>query len=166
MDEDSIDEQIANYVIENKESHYRLVYTYVRNIEDALDIIQESIYKAFLFKGSLKNIDYIKTWYYRILVNTSLDFLRKRKRLVVVDDETLSGFDLGKMDMYEDIDLNTAIKELPEDYRIIIILRYFEDLKIREIAEILNLNLNTVKTRLYKGLEKLRIKINDEDQEE
>lgn len=166
MAEDSIDEQIASYVIKNKESHYRLVYTYVRNVEDALDIIQESIYKAFLFKDSLKNIDYIKTWYYRILVNTSLDFLRKRKRLVVVDDETLSGFDLGEEDMYEDIDLSTAIKELPEDYRIIIILRYFEDLKIGEIAEILNLNLNTVKTRLYKGLEKLRIKINDEGQEE
>ena len=54
---------------------------------------------------------------------------------------------------------------MPEKYRSIIILRYFEDLKLQEIAEILNQNVNTVKTRLYTGLKKLRIEMNDENQE-
>jgi len=61
--------------------------------------------------------------------------------------------------------LKAALDNLSLNYRTIIILRYFEDLKLREIAEILNENINTVKTRLYTGLKKLRIQMNDENQE-
>lgn len=68
-------EQIADHFIKYKENYYRLKYSYVRNPEDALDIVQESAYKAISSAESLKNPDYIKTWLYRIVVNTSLDFL-------------------------------------------------------------------------------------------
>ncbi len=65
------------------------------------------------------------------------------------------------IDSYEDIDLKRALDELPYKYKTIIILRYFEDMKIEEIAAILDINVNTVKTRLYKALEKLRIKLDE-----
>lgn len=159
MNKDRMEKLVADHVIENKENHYRLAYSYVKNVDDALDIVQESILKAFSSLDSLKSSNYIKTWFYRIVVNTSLDFLRKQKR-VVLDEGIISQYDSGATDEYQDIDLKEALEELPDKYRTVIVLRYFEDLKIEEIAEILEENISTVKTRLYAALKKLNIKMN------
>jgi len=148
-------------ITEHKESIYRLAYSYVRNKEDALDIVQDSIHKAFANAESLKNPDAIKSWFYRIVVNTSLDFLRKQKRVQVVDEETLEAYSKGTSDSYHDFDLERALEELPVKYRSVVVLRYFEDLKIEEVSEVLNENINTVKTRLYQALRVLRVKLND-----
>lgn len=161
MDRGTLEEQVVDYILTNKESHYRLAYSYVKNPEDALDIVQESIYKAISTLDTLKTTSYLKTWFYKILVNSSIDFLRKRKRLTVVDDEILLNFNLSEIDDYEDIDLHRALEELPVQYRSVVVLRFFEDLKIEDIAIILDENVNTIKTRLYKALELLRIKIMD-----
>lgn len=161
MGKSSVKKQIADYVSKNKESHYRLAFSYVKNADDALDVVQESIYKAISTMDTLKNPDFIKTWFYRIIVNTSIDLLRKRKKIVVVDDEALSSYDLGTVDQYEDIDLQKALENLPVQYRSIVVLRFFEDLKIEEIAVILDENVNTIKTRLYKSLKILRVQMKD-----
>jgi len=97
MGKDNLEKQIVDYVIKNKESHYRLAFSYVKNTDDALDIVQESIYKAISTLDTLKTPSYLKTWFYRILVNTSIDFLRKRKKLMVVDDITASNFNLSNL---------------------------------------------------------------------
>ncbi len=78
-----------------------------------------------------------------------------------MDEENIAAFNDCVFDEYENIDLNNALDELPGDCRSIVILRFFEDLKIEEIAQILGENVNTVKTRLYKSLNKLRIEMND-----
>lgn len=156
---------VEDYIVDYKDSIYRLAYSYVRNVENALDIVQESIYKAFSSINSLKKSEFIKTWFYKIVVNTSIDFIRKRKKEILVDDEFILYNDLGHSDVYGDIDLQKALSKLPQDYRTIITLRYFEDLKIKEIAMVLDLNENTVKTKLYKGLDKLKVDINIERQE-
>lgn len=161
MHKDSLKKQIAEYVISNKEKYYRLAYSYVKNADDALDIMQESIYKAVSHVDSIQDISYINTWFYRIIVNTSIDFLRKQKKVIPVDNEVLASLGLETNDEYENFDLQRAMDNLPEKYRTVVILRYFEDLKIEEIAEILNENINTIKTRLYKSLKLLRIKMND-----
>ena len=157
-------EQIAECAVRYKENYYRLAYSYVKNADDALDVVQESIYKAISSMGSLKDTDYIKTWFYRIVVNTSLDFLRKQRKSATVGEDVLVSFYFGTADDYVDFDLQKALDNLPDKYRTVVILRYFEDLKIEEIAEILNENINTVKTRLYKALEKLRIKLSDNEE--
>lgn len=156
-----LEKQLEDYIVNNETLFYRLAYSYVKNTDDALDIVQESIYKAFLSIDSLKNFSYIKTWFYRIIVNVSLDFLRKRKREIIIDDEFLLNNDNGAVDHYIDIDLERAMEALPDKYRSIIVLRFFEDFKLEEIAEILNENANTVKTRLYKALHMLRISMID-----
>ena len=161
MKRDRLEEEIADHVTQYKERYYWLAYSYVRNADDALDIVQESIYKAFLSVGSLKDPHSMKTWFYRIVVNASLDFLRKRKRSYPVEDEVLTRLDSGEADRYEDFDLKNALDQLPEKYRIVIVLRFFEDLKIEEIAEVLDENANTIKTRLYTSLNKLRLTLGD-----
>lgn len=160
MARDDLEKELEEYILKNKEMHYRLAYSYVKNKEDALDIVQESIYKATKSLKSLKDSTYLKAWFCRIVINTSLDFIRKRKRVIICDEQTLSLFDTGVVDQYENIDLKKAIEHLPDSERSIIILRYFEDFKLKEVAEILDQNINTTKARLYKALEKLRINMN------
>lgn len=156
-----LEKHYEDFIIENKEKHYRIAYSYVKNADDALDIVQEAVFKAYVSLNTLKNPEYMKTWFYRILVNSSLDFLRKQKKLVTMDEENIAVYNDCFIDQYENIDLNHALDELPSDCRSIVILRFFEDLKIEEIAQILDENVNTVKTRLYKSLNKLRIQMND-----
>lgn len=156
-----LEKQFEEYIIENKDKHYRIAYSYVKNADDALDIVQEAVFKALISLASLNNPDYFRSWFYKVLINTALDFIRKQKKIISVDSEFLSDLDKGRMDTYQDIDLHRSLLKLPEDYRSIIILRFFEDLKIEEVAEILDENVNTVKTRLYKALELLRVEMND-----
>ncbi|HHY06745.1 MAG TPA: sigma-70 family RNA polymerase sigma factor [Clostridia bacterium] len=164
MRSSSLEQELENFVIQEQEKYYRLAYSYVKNADDALDIVQESIYKAVASIDSLKNPGYIKTWFYRIVVNTALDFLRQSKKVVIVEEEVLSGFSESKVDTYADLDLQRAMEKLPLSYRSIIVLRFFEDLKIEEVAEVLDVNVNTVKTRLYKALEKLRLEIKNQNE--
>lgn len=152
---------IENYIIENKDKLYRIAYTYAKNKEDALDIVQESILKAFKSAHSLKNTDHIKTWYYKILTRTAIDLIRKNSRCVPLDNDYV--FDnQGKWDNYTDIDLEKAMNMLNYEQRIVITLRFFEDMKIKDIAEVTGENISTIKTRLYKALETLRISIKED----
>lgn len=152
----------TEFIRENKENFYRLAYSYVKNQEDALDIVQDSIHKAMLSFHTLQDEKVLKSWFYRIVVNTSLDFLRKHRRVSIVDAETIEYMSPGKEDIYDNLDLERAMEQLPPEYRNIIVLRYFEDLKIEEVAAVLEENTNTIKTRLYKALKLLRIEMKDD----
>ncbi|PEL13623.1 RNA polymerase sigma factor [Bacillus sp. AFS017336] len=155
----NLENELVDFIINNKDDFYRLAYSYVKNSEDAVDILQDSIQKAISSKDKLKNEQSLKSWFYRIVVNTALDFLRKQKKIMVVDEETIELYSPGQDDNYTNIDLERSLESLPTKYRAVIVLRYFEDLKIEEVAEILQESPNTIKTRLYKALEILRIKM-------
>jgi RNA polymerase sigma-70 factor (ECF subfamily) len=154
-----IEKKLIECITDNKEAFYRLAYSYVKNENDAVDILQDSIQKAISSKRHIKNEQYIKSWFYRIVVNTSLDFLKKQKKLMFVDEEALESYADGVENQYSNIDLERALESLSLKYRSVIVLRYFEDLKIEEVAEILNENPNTIKTRLTKALKLLRIQM-------
>ncbi|WP_203248202.1 RNA polymerase sigma factor [Sporosarcina beigongshangi] len=155
-------ELVENFIVENREAHYRLAYSYVRNKENALDIVQDAIVKALHSVDRLDELAFLKTWFYRIIVNTAIDFIRKHQRVAVMDDDILDRFLPQLEDEITDIDLQKAIDQLPPKYKTLIILRFFEDLKIDEIAEVTGDNVNTVKTRLYAALRKLRIEVGEE----
>lgn len=161
MDKNNIQRLIADYAVNNKENLYRLAYSYVKNEDDALDIVQESIYKAMVAVNTVKDPGYIKTWLYRIIVNTSLDFLRKRKREVLIEDENWESLEPAREDQYPDLDLQKALDQLSDNCRTIIVLRYFEGLKLEEIAGILDENVNTIKSKLYKSLKKMNITMSE-----
>ncbi|WP_442952399.1 RNA polymerase sigma factor [Paraclostridium sp. AKS73] len=139
-----------------------MAYSYVKNQDDALDIVHDSICKALSKLDSLKDEEAIKPWFYKILINSSIDYIRKNSKYVTLEEELL--FDeRNSNDTYTDIDLQRALEKLPEEYRVIIVLRYFEDMKIDEIANVLSQNTNTIKTKLYTGLRRLKMKIKTED---
>ena len=68
----------------------------------------------------------------------------------------------GKEDVYQDFDLYLALDSLSKEDKAVVELRYFEDRKLEEIAEILNENVNTIKSRLYRSMKKLKIKLEEE----
>lgn len=150
------EQAVQSALLENYDKYYRLAYSYVHNEADAMDIVQEGAYKAILKCDSLKNPEYVDTWIYRIMINEAFSLLRQRRDLAVMDEVTAV-----KEDLYADIDLHNAIEKLPPKDKTIVLLRFFEDKRLEEIAEILNENLSTVKSRLYRVMSKLKLALGD-----
>lgn len=162
MTKDEKFEQVERFIIEHQHAHYRLAFSYVKNKENALDIIQDAIVKALRSIDGLQEAKYMKTWFYRILVNTAIDFIRKHQRVSIMPDEILDTHLPPSENNVRDFDLQEAVDQLSPTYKTIILLRFFEDMKIEEIAEITGDNVNTVKTRLYAALRKLRVEMGEE----
>ena len=140
-------------LIKNYEKYYRMAYSYVFCEQDAMDIVQEGAYRAILKSDLLKQPEYVDTWICKIVINEALRFLKKNK-LASVDMESLP--EQGKEDHVEDIDLQRALDKLDEQERAIVVLRYFEEEKLENIGKTMNLNVNTVKSRLYRAMDKLK----------
>lgn len=162
MTKDEKIKRLEQYVTENQAKYYRLAYSYVKNKDTALDIIQDAIVKALGSIDSLEETTFMQTWFYRIVINTSIDFLRKHKRMTVMEDERLQVHLPTSENEVVDLDLQYAIQKLPPTDQTLITLRFFEDLKIEEVAHIMDLNVNTAKTKLYRALKKLRIEVGEE----
>ena len=150
--------RIERQLIADYQKLYRLAYSYVHNENDALDIVQESAYKAVKNSHTLKNLQYAGTWIYRIVINESISFLRKQKK----QETTLYEADGETEDLYQDVDLHQALEQLDLMDKTVIVLRYFEGMQLNQIAETLDENLSTVKSRLYRSLKKLKISLAEE----
>jgi RNA polymerase sigma-70 factor (ECF subfamily) len=164
MKNPDMNQLIAARITERQENLYRLAFYYVKNQEDALDIVQESIRKALASSSKIKDAASIDSWLYKIIVRTALDVLRKKKKLTVADDETIEYLRRGEEDHYPDLDLQKALEGLSVKYKTVVVLRFFEDLKMDEIAEVLEENVSTIKTRLYKALQLLRINMTEREE--
>ena len=164
MKHSHLESLFVSFIRANKERFYYLAYSYTKNEQDALDIVQDSIQKALLSLPTLKDEQRMKSWFYKIVVRTAIDFLRKHKREQVVDHEKLVVLSPQQTDTYDNIDLTGALNRLSTTYREVIILRYFEDLKIEDVAHVLDINVNTAKSRLYKALKLLKIQLQDKEE--
>ena len=150
-------EILIDFVKNNQEKLYRVAFSYSRNEEEALDLIQEAITKALKNIDKLKEKEYIKTWFYRILINECLQYIKKDKRIITCElQEIESKVEWNDNISVEGIDVYKCVQSLNEKLKTVIILRFFEDMKIDEIAKITKTNENTVKSRLYKGLKELK----------
>lgn len=154
-------ELIENIILEKYNQYYRLAYGYTHNDADSCDIVQSGAYKALRSSGTLKNPEYAETWVYRIMLNECFGYLRQPKVLSYEAVQEENGMEAGAEDRYGDVDLQRALEMLPDSDRAVIILKYFEDKKLEEIAEILDENLSTVKSRLYRSMKKLRSSLAD-----
>lgn len=154
--------KVEQLLLENYDSYYRLALSYVHNQEDAADIVQNGAYKAIRSSGSLKNAAYASTWIYRIMLNEIYGYHREKSTLSLEEMEQEKAA-LSVEDSYEDFDLRRALDGLEKEDKAIVELRYFEDMKLEEISEILNENISTVKSRLYRSLKKLRVKLSGQE---
>lgn len=152
---------------------YCLCYNYTQNQQDALDLVQEVYIKVFNNISKFDESLPFHPWIRKISVNTCLNFKRTKKNNLVSlnqsieEDLTLEDTLVSEDDVEDEI-LNLEIKkiikdnlkEIPEKYRIVIVLRYYENLNYNEIAKLVDKPLGTVKTELYraKGILKDKLK--------
>lgn len=146
-------EDLVTNVLLYKQSMYRLALGILGNQQDAEDAISETIIKAYENLASLRNNSKFKSWIMTILVNVSKNMLTKKNRILLVDDITV--FEGTVKDSQNDI--WDSIMALDELHRQIIILYYYDGFSTKEIARILELPKGTVKSRLSRGREKLKV---------
>ncbi len=156
-------ERLIQYILENQDRFYRVAYSYTRNQQDALDVVQSAVCKALEAHENIKNEDAVKTWFYRILINESLAVLKKRKRILLPGDGLEQDEVYYEKGYEQDDGLEKELDRLELDVQGIIKLRFFEELSLKEISCITGLNLNTVKTKLYRGLKQLKENIQEAD---
>lgn len=162
VDADSRVDLLSSYIQGKQTSFYQLAYSYVKESAAAMDVVQEASYKALRSVGGLRNLDYMKTWFYRILVNESLQYLRKnRKSLPLEDAEWVAS--PTRYDLHERLDLYDAIDRLPPKYKTVVILRYFEDFTMDEIAKVMGCPVGTIKSRASRAMKFLRQTLDGEE---
>lgn len=157
------EEIIEQIILENYNQYYRLAYSYVHNEADANDIVQNGAYRALRSANTLQQLEYAKTWIYRIMLNEIFRYTKQTKDISyeALQEEKQKETEYVE-DSYKDIDLERALNELPEKDKAIVVLRFFEDKTLEEIAQILEENISTVKSRLYRSMKKLKILLSDE----
>ena len=146
---------LVDHILNGQTDFYRLAVSYVKNRDAALDVVQEAIVKALSKVDTVREPAYLKTWFYRILINEAMNHFRRNRNLVSLE-EVMADRAAEPRDPGERLDLYDAIDRLSFPEQTVIKLRYFEDMKLEEIAQATGANLNTVKSRLYKAIRKLK----------
>ena len=149
------EETLTNFLVENQERAYRLAYSSLKNRDEALDAVQTAVCRCLERQDSLRDPGAVKTWFTRILMNACNDTLRQRGRVIPFPEE---GPEPGWEDPEPaDESLARRVDALPREVGTVIKLRFYEELTLKEIGEVTGQNINTVKSRLYAGLKRLRV---------
>lgn len=149
------DEAFIQLIRLHKERLYKVAYAFMRNETDALEAIQETTCRAYLNLSRLKQTAYFTTWLTRIIIHICIDEKKRQKRWrneAAEREQTIMHIDNPD----ERLQVEEALARLSPDLRHVIILKYFEDLTIREIATRLGHPEGTIKTWLHKALGSLR----------
>ncbi|MDK0754161.1 sigma-70 family RNA polymerase sigma factor [Clostridium perfringens] len=139
----------------NKEYLYKMAFLYVKDEQDALEVIHETVYRAFLNIKKLKKAKFFNTWITRILINVSIDFLKKKGKNEMLDESTPIRKEKCEISTEEKLDLYNAIDLLNDNYKTVIIMMYFNDMKIKDISKVMEIPENTVKTYLRRAKQAL-----------
>jgi RNA polymerase sigma-70 factor, ECF subfamily len=156
------DKAFFKLIDDYKALFYKTAYSYVGNKEDALEIVNDTVYKAYKDLKKLEEPKYFKTWITRILINCCNDYLRKKKKNISLNDKISCNNDNTKLSIEEKLDLHSAVNNLDSKYRNILVLKYFHGMTLKEVSEILKCPLGTVKTNLHKALEYMRNELKEE----
>lgn len=149
-------EMFCALVLQHQAAMYRTARSILKSDEDAQDAVQEAVCAAFRHRETLKQCDYVKAWLLRVVANKCYDMLRKRTNTVELSQvqEVLAA---PEKDSLQSMDLWQAVLRLPDDLRTVVTLYYYEDLPIRQISQILKVSEGTVRSRLFRGREKLKM---------
>ena len=149
------EEALTSFLIETQARSYRLAYSVLHNRDESLDAVQTAVCRALEHQDSLRDPGAVKTWFTRILMNACNDLLRQRSRVVPFPENGEEPF--GEDPEPSDETLARRVDALPREMGTVIKLRFYEELTLKEIGEVTGQNVNTVKSRLYAGLKRLRV---------
>lgn len=169
MEDREKEEFLERIMIENGSDLVRLAFNYVKDLETAKDMVQNTFIKCYENLESFRFESSIKTWLYRITINQCKDYLRswhfrKVQARNFLESTIRSFFPSAEDKMIkntEQEEMKSLIFSLPKNYREVIFLYYYKSLSINEIAELTQLNSNTVKSRLRRARQRLKILIEE-----
>ena len=142
---------------------YKVAYCYARNKEDALDLVSETVYKAFISISKLKQPQYFNTWLTRILINTALNYLKKAERTVPLETDVSPAYREGTAaDEVDRLDLLAALEKLEGPLKTVVILKYFQDLPLTGVAQVMGCPVGTAKSYLHRALKILRLEMKED----
>ncbi|KAB2336035.1 sigma-70 family RNA polymerase sigma factor [Cytobacillus depressus] len=144
-------------------SLYRIAKGILKEDLDCADAIQETILKSYHSIAKLKNPAYFKTWLIRILINECNDMLKKKQKSILLN--TIEHITEPSIADNQFDELREALSKLNEKYRSVVVLFYFEDCSIKEIAQVLKIREGTVKSRLNRARSLLASCINQLNEE-
>ncbi len=142
----------------------RIAYLYVGDIQIAEDIFQEVFFKAYQSFADFRGKSSVKTWLVRIAINSCKDYLKSawKRRVAPMDEATEQS--LRSPDAYEQVEqeadaekVREAVFSLPEQYREVIVCFFYQEMSLEETAQALHIPVGTVKSRLSRAKEKLKV---------
>ena len=150
-------EEFASRVTAIRQKLFKTAYIYLGSESDALDAVDEAVYKALCGYIMLRQEEYFDTWITRILINECHNELRRRKRLVPLEDlpETAA-------EELDSLSLKEALAQLPGELRDVVVLRFFSGCTVEETARVLKIPYGTAATRQRKALQLLRLELSEE----
>ena len=148
-------EALLNLILKEKDNYYKLAYFYMKNEHDALDILQEMIIVIYKEIPKLKKFNSFYIWSKKILVNLCKKELSKGNKFEEID-EALYSEEKGFKDTENQIYLKSLIENLNTHQKEVIKLKFYLDYSYDEISKLLDIPLGTVKSRINKGLNKIR----------
>lgn len=147
-------ETFTNLVLDSEQTLYRISMSMLKNEADCEDAVQTAILAAYEKLGTLKKEEYFKTWLVRILINECNKILRSKTKSVEITAD-LQAHDSS----VENLELRLALEALPVKIRQAVVLYYIEQFSVKEIKMILKIPEGTVKSRLAKGRELLKLEL-------
>ena len=137
----------------SRQSMYKIARSYFSNEDDIADAIQDTIETAYHSLPNLKRAEYFRTWLIRILINKCIDIIRKNRKESPVEIFPDQGAPCAEL---KNCEFEELMCSLDEKYRTVLLLYYGEGFKVSEIAQLLGMEENTVKSRLSRGRSKFR----------
>ena len=149
-------EAFSRIIIQNKESMYKTAIVILKNEDDAYDVLQEALIKMYKNITKLENKEAFLFWSRRIIVNCCYDLINKNKKIVDMTNKLVDTFEETREDIYNcEDELVKKLEQLDPDLRLTVTVYYYNDLSTKEIGEILEIPVGTVKSRLSRAREKL-----------
>ena len=143
----------------NRQRLFLIAFSYVKNVDDANDILQNTFLKLWKFSGEFNDEKHIDKWLARVCINECKDQHKLLRRRDLPLDNAIN---IAKDDEHFDTDLFKAIMSLPKKERLILHLFYYEDMSIKDISKLLKIKESTIKSMLRRSRQKLKIMLGDE----
>lgn len=174
MDKEEKDFLLEKMMIDYGNELVRLAFYYVKDAETAKDLVQNAFVKCYNNIDSFRHDAQVKTWLYRITINECKDYLKSwhykmvqiKSFLTETTKSVMPSVENTVLAKYSNEELKQTIFSLPQMYREVVCLYYYESLTSEEIANVLNISNNTVKTRLRRAKQRLGILIKEAEMNE
>ena len=149
--------EFAESVQRQRRALYAAAYAYLGSEADALEAVDEAVYRGLMSFKKLRQPEYFATWLMRILINVCKDELKRRKRTVTLEELPESA-----IESFDALPLKDAVARLPRELREVVALHFFAELTLSETAQTLKIPQGTAATRLRRATALLRLELSED----